>query len=191
MLRQLGHEVIAMENYAAECSIPLNKALKDVSSCDVFVSIAAWRYRYVPTIGSDDIPGAMQGTSSITEYEYSKAVQGWSTRLYLLVAVGQEKWNLQRIIILENQKFTGIVSAASVRSVLRRIHKEAEKFDVRVLPTVTGADVRQIAEKWSSIIGAQPGDVSAERDIAQNVTVQNLRLWFGRHSLRHLRISER
>jgi GGDEF domain-containing protein len=31
-----------MENYAAESSIPLNKALKDVSSCDVFVSIAAY-----------------------------------------------------------------------------------------------------------------------------------------------------
>jgi len=303
ILRQLGHEVIAMEDYVAESSVPLNKVLMDVSSCDAFVSIAAWRYGYVPEVGPTDIPGATPGLSSITEYEYRKAVlenkkilpflleertswpapfidgignkassepiralreelreqhlvsffsnpdslakqiaasissvgmrsevqrqlvdimgnidifttneylndsatmpivdlaeqssrppavmidlmnPWWSTRLYLLAAVGQEMWDLQRIIILENQKFVGIVSAASVRSVLRRIHKEAEKFDVRVLPAVAGADVRQIAEsyllKWNSIIGAQPGDASAERQVAQNVTVPNLRLWLG------------
>jgi hypothetical protein len=303
VLRQLGHEVIAMEDYVAETSVPLNKVLKDVASCDAFISIVAWRYGYVPSVGPPDIPGAIPGSSSITEYEYRKAVQEnkkilpflleeratwptpfidgignnaspepirmlreelreqhlvsffsnpdslakqiaasissvgmrgevkrqlvditgnidiftmneyltdsatmpivalaeqssrppavmidlinpwWSTRLYLLAAVGQEMWDLQRIIILENQRFSGIVSAASVRSVLRRIHKEAEKFDVRVLPAVAGADVRQIAEsyllKWNSIIGAQPDDVSAERAIAQNVTVPNLRLWLG------------
>jgi len=303
ILRQLGHEVIAMEDYVAESSVPLNKVLKDVASCDAFVSIAAWRYGYVPATGPTDILGATPGYSSITEYEYRKAVQEnksilpflleertswpapfidgignnassepiralreelreqhlvcffsnpdslakqiaasissvgmrsevqrqlvditggidiftenqylsdsatmpivalaeqasrppavmidlinpwWSTRLYLLAAVGQEMWDLQRIIIIENHKFAGLVSASSVRSVLRRIHKEAEKFDVKVLPAVAGADVSQIAEsyllKWNSIIGAQPGDASAERKIAQNVTVPNLRLWLG------------
>ncbi|MCP3869495.1 MAG: DUF4062 domain-containing protein [Gammaproteobacteria bacterium] len=303
LLRQLGHEVIAMEDYVAESSIPLNKVLKDVSSCDALISIAAWRYGYVPETGPMDIPGATPGVTSITEYEYRKALQEnkqilpflledrnswpapyidgignhvspepirslreelreqhlvcffsspdslarqvavsissvgmrsevqrqlvdimgnidfftaneyltdsatmpivalaeqsirppavmidlsnpwWSTRLYLLAAVGQEMWDLQRIVVLENQTFAGIVSAVSVRRVLRRIHKEAEKFDVKVLPVVAGADVRQIADnyllKWNSIIGAQPGDVSAERNIAQNVTVPNLRLWLG------------
>jgi len=303
ILRQLGHEVISMEDYVAEKSVPLNKVLKDVASCDAFVIIVAWRYGYVPISGPTDIIGAIAGSSSITEYEYRKAVQEqkpilpflleeriswptpfidgignnaspepirtlremlkeqhlvcffsspdslakqiaasissdgmrrevqrqliditgnidifttneyltdsatmpivslarqsnrppavmidlinpwWSTRLYLLAAVGQEMWGLQRIIVLEDQKFAGLVSAASVRSVLRRIHKEAERFDVKVLPSVVGADVSQIAEsyllKWNSIIGAQPGDVSAEREIARNVTVPNLRLWLG------------
>ncbi|MET0026390.1 MAG: DUF4062 domain-containing protein [Candidatus Thiodiazotropha sp.] len=303
ILRQLGHEVVAMEDYVAETAVPLNKVLKDVASCDAFVSIVAWRYGYVPATGPADITDAIPGVTSITEYEYRKAVQAgkkilpflldertswptpyidgignqedpgpirklrealreqhmvcffsnpdslarhiaasissvgmrtevhrqlvnitgnidfftaneyltdsatmpivalaehssrppavmidlanpwWSTRLYLLAAIGEEMWGLQRIVILEKQQFAGMVSASSARRALRTLHKEAEKFDTKVLPTAAGADVRNIAEnhlsKWNSIISAEPGDASAERAIAQNVTVPNLRLWLG------------
>ena len=43
-LRQLGHDVVAMENYVAEDQIPLETCVRDVSSCEIYVGIFGWRY---------------------------------------------------------------------------------------------------------------------------------------------------
>lgn len=87
VLRQLGHEVVSMEDYVAESSIPVEKVVADVKSCDVYVILVAWRYGYVPekervTI---DVPGAVKGETSITDYEYLAAQQGNVKRLAFLV----------------------------------------------------------------------------------------------------------
>ncbi|HJQ30961.1 MAG TPA: DUF4062 domain-containing protein [Pyrinomonadaceae bacterium] len=65
-LRRLHHEVVGMENYAAGTQAPLDKCLTDVTSCDVYVGIFAWRYGYVPTKKNPR-------KKSITELEYCKA----------------------------------------------------------------------------------------------------------------------
>ena len=48
ILRQLGHEVVSMEDYVAENAVPLANVTEDVKGCDVLVEIVAWRYGYIP-----------------------------------------------------------------------------------------------------------------------------------------------
>jgi hypothetical protein len=64
-LRRLGHEDIAMEYYVAESRRPLEKCLADVSSCDLYIGILAWKYGHVPA-GRD---------KSMTELEFRKALE--------------------------------------------------------------------------------------------------------------------
>ena len=304
-LRQLGHDVVQMEDYVAETSMPLEVVLSHVADCDVIVSIVAWRYGYVPKEGTDPkIKDAKFGKTSITEYEYRQAlaegkktlaflideratwpthfidgigntdrpepmrsfrsmlktshivsffdtpdslgrklaaaitstklrrevedqrvdVAGgidvftenafltdsatmpivelarlsqaplavtidlknpwWSTRLYLLAAIGQTMWSLQRIIVLEKKRFAGMVSAASARRVLRGLHKEADRFETSVLSKSQGTDIQQIVDHylagWNKVLRAKFEDEQpAEARIAQSVSVSNLRLWLG------------
>ena len=78
VLRQMGHEVIGMEEYVAEGARPLDRCLKDVERCDVYVGIFAWRYGHTPTkqqAGTVMWPqGSKPGETSITECEFRAAV---------------------------------------------------------------------------------------------------------------------
>jgi hypothetical protein len=65
VLRQMGHQVIGMEDYAASDIRPLAKCLADVRSAELYVGLFAWRYGFVPPEG----PG-----KSITELEYREAL---------------------------------------------------------------------------------------------------------------------
>jgi HEAT repeat protein len=78
VLRQLGHDVIAMEDYVAADQRPLDKCLADVAVCDLYVGVFAHRYGYVP---EDDNPEGR----SITELEYRHAVAGSVPRLTFLL----------------------------------------------------------------------------------------------------------
>ena len=75
VLRQMGHEDVAMEYFVAEDKRSLDKCLDAVASSDLYVGIFAWRYGYIPD-GYD---------RSMTELEYRKAVEcGKSCLLFLL-----------------------------------------------------------------------------------------------------------
>jgi hypothetical protein len=76
-LRQLGHEVVAMENYVAEDQIPLETCVRDVSSCEIYIGIFGWRYGF--------IPDGNQTGLSITEHEYRQAEQQHIPRLIFLL----------------------------------------------------------------------------------------------------------
>ena len=65
-LRQLGHDVAAMEDYVASDQRPLDRCLADVASRDLYIGIIAWRYGYVPEQGNPE-------GRSITELEYREA----------------------------------------------------------------------------------------------------------------------
>ena len=74
-LRQLSHDVIAMEDYVATDTRPLDKCLADVASCEIYVGIFAWRYGFTP-------PGQ---SKAITELEYREAKrQGLKCLIFLL-----------------------------------------------------------------------------------------------------------
>jgi hypothetical protein len=87
VLRQLGHEVLAMEDLTAASAAPLAKVLEMVDRSEAYVGIFAWRYGHVPGRSIDpvvvptpppalvDIPCAKYGKTSITHYEYLRAVQ--------------------------------------------------------------------------------------------------------------------
>ena len=47
-LRRLGHQSVAMEDYAATDRPPLERSLEDLRNSDVAVFIVAWRYGYIP-----------------------------------------------------------------------------------------------------------------------------------------------
>lgn len=63
VLRRMGHQDVAMEYFVAEDQRPLDKCLRDVETCDLYVGIFAMRYGYIPS-GHD---------KSITELEYRTA----------------------------------------------------------------------------------------------------------------------
>lgn len=66
-LRKVGHTDVAMEYYVAGDERPAERCLADVSECDLYVGLFAWRYGYVP---EHDNPDGL----SITEMEYRRAV---------------------------------------------------------------------------------------------------------------------
>jgi hypothetical protein len=81
VLRQLGHEVVAMEDFVAASGVPLKQMLDKVERCDLYVGLFAWRYGFVPDKGNtrNDHPSdpkvreAVYGTTSMTHYEYLHA----------------------------------------------------------------------------------------------------------------------
>jgi hypothetical protein len=85
VLRQMGHDVIGMEQYVAEQSTPLDRSTDDVRSADVYVVLVAWRYGYIPV--HPDNPEQL----SITELEYTAAVNAHKTILAFLLDP-QEPW---------------------------------------------------------------------------------------------------
>ena len=78
VLRQLGHEVVAMEDFVAASEVPLKQMLDKVKRCELYVGLFAWRYGFVPQkhTGANAQPtipnvlGATYGSTSITHYEY-------------------------------------------------------------------------------------------------------------------------
>ena len=80
-LRQLQHDVIAMEDYVATDARPLDKCLQDVAGCDLYVGIFAFIYGYVPDDGNPE-------HKSITELEYRKAGEVGISRLVFIVKEG-------------------------------------------------------------------------------------------------------
>ncbi len=97
VLRQLGHEVVAMEDMVAGPAAPLNKVLEMVDRSEAYLGLFAWRYGYVPGSASSssrraakrvaepgttksvdelpDVTDATYGKTSITHYEYLRAKQ--------------------------------------------------------------------------------------------------------------------
>lgn len=82
VLRQLGHEVLAMEDLTAASAAPLSKVLDMVDRSEAYVGVFAWRYGYVPgqggTVAPVQVPqvkGATVGETSITHYEYLRALE--------------------------------------------------------------------------------------------------------------------
>lgn len=75
VLRQMGHDVISMEDYTATGRPPTEKCLADVRDCSMYIGIFAWRYGYVPPDES----------KAITELEYREALDaGKETLIFLL-----------------------------------------------------------------------------------------------------------
>ena len=78
VLRQLGHDVVAMEDYVAADQRPLDRCLADVAASGLYVGIFAHRYGYVPEQDNPD-------GRSITELEYRQAEARRIPRLVFLL----------------------------------------------------------------------------------------------------------
>lgn len=84
VLRKMGHDVIGMEQYAAEGNRPVARCLRDVELADVYVLLLGWRYGYVPADSNED-------GLSITELEYRHALAKQKTVLAFLLDP-EEPW---------------------------------------------------------------------------------------------------
>lgn len=76
VLRQTGHQVVHMEEYAAEEQWPIERCVADAAAADVYVGLFAWRHGFVPPAANAPagLPdGFVPGASSITEAEYLAA----------------------------------------------------------------------------------------------------------------------
>jgi len=135
-LRQLGHNVRAMEEYVASDTRPLDECLQDVAACDIYVLIVAWRYGYVPPKGN---PKKL----SITELEYRHAEA--KPRLVFLLDEKQP-W---RPDFLEKGK--GADKLTALRNELKKDHLASIfKSPDELAGLVTTAVTRQLEKQRSS-----------------------------------------
>jgi hypothetical protein len=82
VLRQMGHDVIGMEEYVAEGMKPLQRCVADAGGADVCICIVAWRYGYVPSVPAAT-PPATPVALSITESEF-RAAEGKRPLVFVL-----------------------------------------------------------------------------------------------------------
>jgi WD40 repeat protein len=108
-LRDEKHHVLCMEDYGATDARPIDKCLRDVDQCDVYVGIFAWLYGHMP---EEDNPAGR----SITELEYRRAKQSQKTCLIFLLQEDQA-WSP---VFMENG--TGGVRLKALRDELRAKH---------------------------------------------------------------------
>jgi hypothetical protein len=101
-LERLGFVARAMEKYFATDERPLDMCLADVSQCDLYVGIFAWRYGFIPKERNPAM-------CSITECEYREAVRLGIPCLLFLSDQQTGKWqnedpdDLSRITQLRHQ----------------------------------------------------------------------------------------
>jgi formylglycine-generating enzyme required for sulfatase activity len=112
-LRQLGHDVIAMEDYVAADERPVVKCLGDVTNCDLYVGVFAWRYGFVPPAEH-----ANPGRISITELEYRKAVESGKPCCIFLLNEGAE-WPDEHMESVTGENQSGSRMAALRRELAR------------------------------------------------------------------------
>ena len=74
-LSRLGVTDVAMEYYVAEPERPLERCLRDIAECDLYIGLFAWRYGYIP-------PGEDR---SITELEYRTAAAAGKPALIFIL----------------------------------------------------------------------------------------------------------
>jgi hypothetical protein len=187
VLRQLGHDVLAMEDMIAGSSAPLLKVLEMVDRSEAYVGIFAWRYGYVPTHGSEpstvNIPvvdGADYGQTSITHYEYLRAMQ---RKLPVMAFLLDElyPWPPQLIDGFDTTRKQAPPNADKIRALRLSLQQErvvswfttATDLEARVSAAVTMAGLtRQLnlrpAAALPAFIGA-PGDTSTEIGIKEAI----------------------
>lgn len=81
VVRMMGYDSIAMEDYVADDDRPLDKCLKDVKTSDLFIGIIAWRYGTV-------VSNKTGLRKSITQWEYEAAASSGVPRLLFILDSG-------------------------------------------------------------------------------------------------------
>src|SRR5271166_964732 len=134
VLRQLGHEVLAMEDMTAASSPPLNKVIEMVDRSDAYVGFFAWRYGYIPPKPTGDIrqestnkapkvKDATPGETSITHYEYLRARER-NMAIVAFLLDEQWPWPPQFIDGFDKTRPDAPESAKMIRELRRQLQQE-------------------------------------------------------------------
>jgi hypothetical protein len=189
VLRQLGHEVLAMEDIIAASAAPLSKVIDMVDRSDAYVGVFAWRYGYVPgQIGTTVVPApaapavanANYGHTSITHYEYLRAVE---RKLPIMAFLLDEHcpWPPHLIDGFETARKDAPVNADAIRALRLELQRERivswfttpTDLEARVSAAVTTAGLTaqldlQPATALNPMAGVA-GDSSAEMGITMAI----------------------
>src|SRR5436309_4621201 len=190
VLRQLGHEVLAMEDLIAGSAAPLSKVLEMVDRSEAYVGVFAWRYGYVPGRGPDPITpsatnipvvaGATYGKTSITHYEYLRALE---RKLPVMAFLLDEQfpWPPQLIDGFDSMRPNAAANANEIRALRQLLQQERvvswfttpTDLEARVSAAVTMAGLtRQLDLEPAAALGPETGvasDTSAENGIMQAI----------------------
>jgi tetratricopeptide (TPR) repeat protein len=148
-LRELGHDVIAMEDYVAADQRPLNKCLADVAGCQLYVGILAHRYGYIPDQSNPN-------GRSITELEYRHAEALGIPRLVFLLDEAAP-WQLAWVDAVTGDGDHG----ARIRALREELGRE------RLASFFSTAD--ELARKVSNAVTNQLAEQAASQDPYQLV----------------------
>ncbi len=190
VLRQLGHEILAMEDLVAASTLPLLKVLDMIDRSEAYVGIFAWRYGYIP--GGDPsaekespaqlpaVEGAEYGKTSITDYEYLRALQRKLPVMAFLLD-DQWPWPPQLIDGFDPARPKAPANALAIRALRQRLQQERivswfttpADLEARVSAAVTMAGLtRQLDLQPATALNPNaglPGDTSAESGIADAI----------------------
>ena len=148
-LRQLAHDAVAMEDYVASDTRPLEKCLQDVATSDLYVGIFAFHYGYIPDHDNPE-------QKSITELEYRKAGQIGIPRLVFLVKDGAA-WPTTFVDALNSEDRGRRI--ADLRDELKKEHLDsffesidelARKVSVAVQQELQRVPVEKVQIDWAA-----------------------------------------
>ena len=190
VLRQLGHEVLALEDMLSGSAAPLNKVLEMVDRSEAYVGIFAWRYGFIPSRAKEAktratkklpvVAGAVDGKTSITHYEYLRAIQ---RQLPVMAFLLDEHypWPPQYIDGFDTTRTKSPATAENIRALRMSLQQERvvswfttpTDLEARVSAAVTVAGLtRQLDLQATTALDAQAGvagDSSAEIGITKAI----------------------
>jgi len=137
-LRQMGHDVVAMEDYVATDRRPLQKCLDDVASSDIYVGIFAWRYGFIPQENNPD-------QKSITELEYRHACKHEIPTL-IFILDRAASWSMEYVDRGEESKKIDLLRAELTNSKTVSFFKDCENLATLVSNAVTNK-VKEIEDE--------------------------------------------
>lgn len=154
-LQRLHLDDVAMEVYVAEPNRPVDRCIRDVRSCDLYIGLFAWRYGHIPK-GHD---------RSITEIEYRTAVEHGKDRLIFLLHE-DAPWPRSAM-----ERGSGADRIEALRAELAEEHLSSFFSSVEELATL----VTTAVAKWLVARRPDPGGIGAitpqDRDQAAPDTI--------------------
>ena len=153
-LRRVGHDVIAMEDYVAQDQRPLTNCLSDISGCDLYVGLFAWRYGYIP---EDHGPRRL----SITEHEYRHAIDEGKECLAFLL---DEKFEWPPV---KQDSHTGDGEGGKRIRQLRQELSTQKQVAFFSTPDDLASLVGAAVEKWGKKVESRMRDEASRLAIAQ------------------------
>jgi HEAT repeat protein len=137
-LRQIGHDVVAMEDSVATDRRPLQKCLDDVSSSDIYVGLFAWRYGFIPEENNPD-------RRSITELEYGHACKNEIPTLIFILDKAAS-WSMEYVDRGEESQKIDSLRAELTNSKAVSFFKDCENLATLVSNGVTNK-VKEIEDE--------------------------------------------
>lgn len=191
-----------MEDMVAGSAPPLSKVLDMIDRSEAYVGIFAWRYGYVPgrdqpvpapSSLQDQVQGAAFGTTSITHYEYLRAIERKLPVMAFLLDE-QYSWPPQLIDGFERSRPQAPQNTDQIRALRQQLRQERfvssfttpSDLEARVSAAVTMAGLTRqlnLLEATALAPGSGTDDSSAETGIKDAIVIA------GQNQQRALKIS--